>query len=82
MAVLELIAQRTRKPIGYFLLPAARKPTAAEALADEFSRVAARVQRFVGAHRLPRKEAAAMRSVERSLRQGAIIARGIDHGKR
>jgi transcriptional regulator with XRE-family HTH domain len=77
-AVLDLIARRTRKPIGYFLRPGGQEPSDGEALADELSRMAARIHRFVGGHRLNKKEVEAMRSVERSLRQGAMLARGME----
>jgi transcriptional regulator with XRE-family HTH domain len=77
-AVLDLIARRTRKPVSYFLRPAAQQISDGEALADELSRAAVRIHRFLGGHRLTKKEVEAMRSVERSLRQGAMLARGME----
>jgi transcriptional regulator with XRE-family HTH domain len=77
-AVLDLIARRTRKPVSYFLRPAGQEPTPGEALAEEMSRVAGRLHRFVIGNQLTKKEVAALKLVERSLRQGATLARGIE----
>lgn len=77
-AVLNLIAVRTHKPVGFFLRRPGLRLSDGEALADDLTREAARVHRFVLGHQLTKKEAEAIKSVERSLRQGAIIARAID----
>jgi transcriptional regulator with XRE-family HTH domain len=75
--VLDLIALRTRKPVSYFLRPAGEEPTPGEALSAEMARVAVRLRRFVLGNRLTKKEVAALKLVERSLRQGANLTRGI-----
>jgi transcriptional regulator with XRE-family HTH domain len=74
--VLNLIAQRTGKPLKYFT----RRSTASVSghdLSLELSGVATRVRRFMAVNRLSSTERDALKLVEVSLRQGATLARGI-----
>jgi hypothetical protein len=77
-AVLNLIAERTQKPVSFFLRPARLRPTAGDALADELSRVAGQVHGFVRGSNLTKKQVAALKMVEKSLRRGAMLARSIE----
>ena len=76
-AVLELIARRTGKPIGYFLTTPSRKSQSAKDLAKELSDVATHVRRFVVRNQLDKFELEAMKLVEVSLDHGAVLARTI-----
>ncbi len=76
-AVLELIARRTGKPISYFLTAAARKSQPTNDLAMELSDVAAHVRRFVAMHPLDKFQREAMKLVELSVYQGAVLAKTI-----
>lgn len=77
--VLELIAQRTGKPLGYFLTherPEPREPST-ENLGVELSAVAMRVRRFAKSRKLNKIEREAMTLVEVSMRQAAVLASAI-----
>ena len=74
--VLNLIAQRTGKPLKYFT----RRSTASVSGRDlslELSGVATRVRRFMAVNQLSSTERDALKLVAVSLRQGATLARGI-----
>ena len=74
--VLKLIAQRTGKPIKYFM-PASTGSVSGRDLSEELSGVATRVRRFMAINQLKPTERDAMKLVEMSLRHGATLVRGI-----
>lgn len=74
--VLKLIAQRTGKPLKYFM-PQSTGSISGRDLSDELSGVATRVRRFMAITQLNTTERDAMKLIEVSLRQGATLARGI-----
>jgi len=75
--VLELIARRTRKPIGYFLLPTASNNQPTKDLVDDLTGVANRVREFTSANRLTTVEREAMKFIEMTLHQAADLARSV-----
>jgi transcriptional regulator with XRE-family HTH domain len=78
--VLELIAQRTGKPLKYFVRPKGQNESArseSSKLALELVAVAGHVERFVKTNRLTRSEREAMLLVEGALHQAAALARSI-----
>lgn len=74
--VLKLIAQRTGKPINYFVRRVG-DPISGRDLSEELSGVATRVRRFMAINQLNMTERDAMKLIEVSLRQGATLIRGI-----
>ena len=75
--VLALIARRTGKPLNFFLNGNAREGQVSE-LADELTRVAGNVRRFVVGRRLSVGEREAMKMLEITLQQGARVARAVE----
>jgi transcriptional regulator with XRE-family HTH domain len=76
--VLALIARRTGKPMGYFLITDSRNSQLGDELASELSEVAAHIRRFVSATRPSKLERGALNLVEASVRHGADIARSLN----
>ena len=76
LAVLELIARRTGKPVSYFKKPAKRNAASIE-LSDTLSAAAKDVKRFITRTRLTPSEVEAMRLVESSIRRAARLALSI-----
>jgi len=82
-AILELIAERTRKPVSYFIGGDAPAGASLGELAADLIEVANRLRTVVAAGRLSGAEREAMRLVELALRQGATICRTVEGpGKR
>lgn len=72
--VLELIAERTGRPVSYFTLgPSESHNGAEDSLARQLSSAAGRVKRFAAAGRLSRSEREAVKLVEVSLRLAATL---------
>jgi transcriptional regulator with XRE-family HTH domain len=73
--VLELIAERTGKPVSYFVVPTAEgQPVSTdESLSRQLSAAAGRARRFATAGRLTRSEREAVKLVEVTLRQAAAL---------
>ncbi len=76
--MLALIARRTGKPMGYFLIANSRNSELGDQLASELSEVAAHIRRFVSATRPSKLERGALNLVEASVRHGADIARSLN----
>lgn len=76
--VLNLIAERTGKPVSYFLQSATERRQQGGELALELSRTAAQVRRFATATRLTPGEREAMKMLEVMLRQGAALTRAVE----
>lgn len=81
--VLEIIAERTGRPIDYFLLPEkkGREPEV-DSLAAELSTAAIHVQSFVRTRRLSQAERVAMTLVEVNLHQAAALAKTLEKSSR
>jgi transcriptional regulator with XRE-family HTH domain len=77
--VLALIARRLGKPVSYFLNGSQSEEHGSE-LAEELTRVAASVRRFVARRRLTPGEREAMKLVETTIQQGARVARAVEKG--
>ncbi|HVH62508.1 MAG TPA: helix-turn-helix transcriptional regulator [Candidatus Dormibacteraeota bacterium] len=74
--VLELIAERTGRPVSYFVVSGATESRLAhdeESVARQLSDVAARVRRFGGSKRLTRTEREAVKLLELTLRQAVAL---------
>jgi len=77
--VLELIAERTGRPLSYFLTPerAGGAETPTENISAELSAIALRIRRFVKARRLSKVDREAMTLIEVTVRQAAVLASAI-----
>lgn len=75
--VLRLIAHRTGKPLSYFLAVSSDKQLSKVSIAEELSRLSARVGRLGDKSELDRTSRQAVRLVETSLRLGAILIRNL-----
>lgn len=75
--VLEMIAERTGKPVAFFTrgVPAT---DASPGIATEFAGLAAKVRRMANGARLTAPEREALRLLEVTLRQGAALSRAIE----
>lgn len=74
--MLELIAERTGRPVSYFVVSGATESRLAhdeESVARQLSDVAARVRRFGGSKRLTRTEREAVKLLELTLRQAVAL---------
>lgn len=78
--VLKLIAERTGKPVSYFIVSGADTPQAEseETLSRQLIAVANRVRRFAAAGRLTKSEREAIKLVEVDLRQAAALLRSLE----
>lgn len=79
--VLELIAERTGKPVSYFTIPDVVPQKHAEpgdSLARDLGRIASRVRRYAAETQLTIPERESMRLVEVTLRQAATLARSLE----
>ena len=76
-SVLSLIARRTGKPVSYFLNGNSNDAQGSE-LAEELTRVAGSVRRFVARRRLTPGEREAMKLLEATLQHGARVARAVE----
>lgn len=78
--VLQLIAERTGKPVSYFVVSGGEgQPAGAEeSLSRQLTAAAARVRRFATAGRLTKSEREAVKLVEVSLRQGAALLKSLE----
>lgn len=76
-SVLALIARRTGKPVAYFLNGNPHDEQGSE-LAEELTRVAGSVRRFVARRRLTPGEREAMKLLEVALQHGARMARAVE----
>jgi transcriptional regulator with XRE-family HTH domain len=81
--VIELIAERTGRPVRYFVVSARPASALDDSLARQLSGVATRVRRFVAGNRLTKQEREAMKLVELVLCQAAVFTRSLEagHGK-
>jgi len=77
-SVLELIAERTGKPITYFTEGQTREDGSLGEMAGDLIDLANRLRRVVADRGLSGAEREAMRLVELSLRQGATISRTVE----
>jgi transcriptional regulator with XRE-family HTH domain len=77
--VLELIAERTGRPLSYFLTPerAGGAETPTENISAELSAIALRIRRFVKSRRLSKVDREAMTLIEVAVRQAAVVASAI-----
>lgn len=77
--VLELIAERTGRPVSYFTVtgPESLQDTE-EVLSRQLSVLATRARRFAAAARLSRSEREAMKLVEATLRYAAALTRSLE----
>ena len=77
--VLELIAERTGRPVGYFLTherpDSGEVPT--ENISAELSALATRIRRFVRSRRLNKVDREAMTLIEVTVRQAATVASAV-----
>ncbi len=78
--VLDLIAERTGKPVSYFLLPGAevRRPSPEETISNQLKTAATQVGRLGASSKLTRSEREAMKLVEVTLRQAAVFVRSVE----
>src|SRR5260370_28649966 len=75
--VLALIARRTGKPIGYFILKQSRDIQPSADLASELTQVADRVRRFGTVNRITKVEREALKLTELTLRQAAELTKAV-----
>ena len=77
--VLELIAERTGRPVSYFTVSGTDSlEDPDELLSRQLSILATRVRRFAAGDRLSRSERDAMKLVEATLRYAAALARSLE----
>lgn len=78
--VLELIAERTGKPVSYFLVSPAEASSgdAEELLSRQLTTIANLVRRFTAGGRLTKPEREAMKLVEVNLRQAVVLTRALE----
>ncbi len=77
--VLELIAERTGRPLSYFLTHERPEPPDAPvaSIGAELSAVATHVRRYVKSRRLNKVDREAMTLIEVTVRQAAVVASAI-----
>lgn len=78
--VLELIAERTGKPVSYFVLPGVDtgRDDADDALSRQLLGAAGRARRFAAGARLSATDREAVKLIEVNLRQSAALARALE----
>ena len=76
--VLEMIAERTGRPLSWFTAGAKPAGEPVQEIAAELSALAARLRRLGALTALTRPEAEAVKVLEVTLRQGAALCRAID----
>ena len=77
--VLELIAERTGRPVSYFTVSGPESlQDSDEPLSRQLSVLAARTRRFAAAGRLNPSEKDAMKLVEAMLRHAAVLTRSLE----
>lgn len=77
--VLDLIAERTGKPVSYFTVSSPESTQdVEEPLSRQLSLLAARARRFAAAARLSPSEREAMKLVEAMLRQASALTRSLE----
>jgi hypothetical protein len=80
--VLALIARRTRKPMAYFIKTGKGDPTEDLSLASDLSSIATRVHLLAVDRSLSKPEQEAMKLVEISIRQAAVMTAAIVKAER
>jgi len=79
--VLALIARRTGQPISYFMAQPSDVPQPDPDLADDLARLANRARTLGRATQLRTVEREAMKLIELTLRQAAVLTKSIEtHG--
>ena len=77
--VLDLIAERTGRPVSYFTVSSPESlPDADEPLSRQLAVLAVRARRFASTPRLSRSERDAMKFVETILRHAAALTRSLE----
>lgn len=76
--VLEMIAERTGKPVSYFTGPKSNEMLMKQQLKAELDAMAARLRRFRDRASLDRTQQQSVRLLETALRQGAALMRSLD----
>ncbi len=76
--VLELIAERTGKPVSWFVTGVRTSPEPVQDLATQLTALAGRLRRVMAGTNLTGTEREAVKLLEVTLRQGAALSRAID----
>lgn len=76
--VLDMIAERTGKPVSWFLAGVRPSPEPVQDVATQLTALAGRLRRVMAGTDLTRTEREAVKLLEVTLRQGAALGRAID----
>lgn len=79
--VLTMIARKTRKPMRFFMSPGADRALSGKMVAADLVKLAARVRQLAEVGSIDITQRQALRLLESSLRQGAVLARNLDSRK-
>jgi len=80
--ILELIASRTGKPISYFTTPGSDQRLVRQQLAVELATAAAKLKRVRETRKLDIAQREMLKTLEFSLRRGAVLLRSLDPSTR